>query len=73
MAGLFVIVAGIFSLCGAIVNWDWYMNHRKARFLVRILGRGGALEGRIAPSGAAGAKYNRQRQLRYNQRRAQRG
>ena len=42
MAGLFVIVAGILSLCGAIVNWEWYMNHRKARFLVRILGRGGA-------------------------------
>ncbi len=42
MAGLFVIAAGLFSLCGAILNWDWYMNHRKARFLVRILGRGGA-------------------------------
>ncbi|MGK7878734.1 MAG: immunity 17 family protein [Crocosphaera sp.] len=42
MAGLFVIVAGVFSLCGAILNWDWYMNHRKARFLVKILGRGGA-------------------------------
>ncbi|EAZ93140.1 immunity 17 family protein [Crocosphaera chwakensis] len=42
MAGLFVIAAGIFSLCGAILNWDWYMNHRKARFLVRIFGRGGA-------------------------------
>ena len=42
MAGLFVIAAGILSLCGAIFNWDWYMNHRKARFLVKILGRGGA-------------------------------
>ncbi|MDJ0581218.1 immunity 17 family protein [Crocosphaera sp.] len=42
MAGLFVIVAGVFSLCGAILNWDWYMNHRKARFLLRMLGRGGA-------------------------------
>ena len=42
MTGFLVIAAGIFSLCGAILNWDWYMNHRKARFLVRLLGRDGA-------------------------------
>lgn len=42
MAGLFLVAAGLFSLCGAILNWDWYMNHRKARFFVRVFGREGA-------------------------------
>ncbi|MDJ0600834.1 MAG: immunity 17 family protein [Crocosphaera sp.] len=41
MVGLFIIAAGIFSVSGAVFNWDWYMNHRKARFFVNILGRGG--------------------------------
>lgn len=42
MAGLIVIAMGLFSLLGAILDWDWYMNHRKARFIVKILGRKGA-------------------------------
>ncbi|EAZ92987.1 immunity 17 family protein [Crocosphaera chwakensis] len=42
MVGFFLILAGLFSLCGAIFNWNWYMNHRKARFIVKILGRAGA-------------------------------
>ncbi|MEM8780999.1 MAG: immunity 17 family protein [Cyanobacteria bacterium P01_G01_bin.49] len=42
MMGLLVIAGGIFALCGAILNWDWYMNHRKARFFVKIFGRTGA-------------------------------
>ncbi|MEO0947389.1 MAG: immunity 17 family protein [Cyanobacteria bacterium J06641_5] len=33
---------GIFAICGAAFNWDWFMNHRKARFLVRLVGRTGA-------------------------------
>ena len=33
---------GIFAICGAAFNWDWFMNHRKAQFLVRIAGRTGA-------------------------------
>lgn len=33
--------AGVFSICGAMFNWEWFMNNRKARFFVRILGRGG--------------------------------
>ena len=40
--GLFVIAAGVFSICGALFNWDWFMNHRKAQFFSRVLGRQGA-------------------------------
>jgi hypothetical protein len=38
----FIILAGLFSLAGAVYNWDWFMNARKARFIVSILGRSGA-------------------------------
>ena len=40
--GLFFIASGLFSMAGAILNWDWFMNSRKARFMVRILTRNGA-------------------------------
>lgn len=39
---LFFLGAGLFSLVAALADWDWYMNHRKAQFFVRILGRTGA-------------------------------
>ena len=29
-------------MAGAICDWDWYMNSRKARFFVSILSRNGA-------------------------------
>lgn len=40
--GLFFIAAGLFSVAGAVYDWDWFMNHRKARFFVAIFGRTGA-------------------------------
>ena len=40
--GLIFICAGLFSLAGAFFYWDWYMNHRKARLIVKIFGRNGA-------------------------------
>ena len=40
--GLIAVAAGIFSICGAVFNWDWFMTHRKAAFMVRIFGRSGA-------------------------------
>jgi len=40
--GLFFIAIGIFSLCGALFDWDWFMDARKARFIVKIFGRNGA-------------------------------
>ena len=33
---------GVFAICGAAFDWEWFMNHRKARLFVRLLGRGGA-------------------------------
>ncbi|MBT3379949.1 MAG: hypothetical protein HN742_03050 [Lentisphaerae bacterium] len=40
--GLIFIAAGAFTMAGAICDWDWYMNSRKARFFVSILSRNGA-------------------------------
>ena len=37
-----LILIGIFALCGAVFDWDWFMNNRKARFFVSLLGRTGA-------------------------------
>jgi hypothetical protein len=39
--GLFFVFAGLFTLTGAACDWDWFMNHHKAQFLVKIFGRGG--------------------------------
>ena len=36
--GIVFILVGIFSLAGAGFNWDWFMEHRKARFFTKILG-----------------------------------
>ncbi len=36
------IFAGLFSLAGAILDWEWFMTYYKAAFFVRILGRNGA-------------------------------
>ena len=40
--GLLVIAIGIFSICGAAFDWDFFLNNYKARFFVTILGRTGA-------------------------------
>lgn len=40
--GLVFIAAGVFAICGAAFNWDWFMLGRKALFLVQVLGRQGA-------------------------------
>jgi len=42
LMGWVFAACGIFAICGAAFNWDWFMNHRKARFLVRLVGRTGA-------------------------------
>lgn len=36
------ILAGLFSIAGAVFNWDFYFNARKARTIVNIFGRNGA-------------------------------
>jgi len=40
--GIIVILIGGFCLAAAVADWDWFMNHYKARFFVKILGRTGA-------------------------------
>ena len=42
LVGLFFVAAGLFSIAGAWFDWNWFMNARKARFMVRILSRNGA-------------------------------
>lgn len=37
--GLLLVAAGIFSICGAAFDWDFFMNSRKARFFVSMFGR----------------------------------
>jgi Immunity protein 17 len=39
---LILIAVGVFALCGAAFEWEWFMNHHKARFVSAILGRIGA-------------------------------
>lgn len=36
------IAVGAFSLCGAIYDWDFFMNNYKAQVFVRLFGRNGA-------------------------------
>ena len=39
--GFVIIAAGLFSIFGALSDWDGFMNHPKARFFNRIWGRQG--------------------------------
>ena len=36
------IFGGLFSLAGAILDWEWFMTNYRAAVFVRILGRCGA-------------------------------
>lgn len=40
--GLFLVAAGIFSICGAVFDWNFFINSRKAQFFVSTFGRKGA-------------------------------
>jgi hypothetical protein len=40
--GLILVAAGIFSICGAAFDWDWFINSRKAQIFVAMFGRNGA-------------------------------
>ena len=37
-----LMLAGAYVLLGGLLNWDWFMNSRKAGWVVRIIGRQGA-------------------------------
>ena len=36
-----IVFAGLFSAFCAAKDYDWFMEHRKARYLSAIIGRGG--------------------------------
>lgn len=40
--GWLFAAAGIFSFCGGLFDWDWFMNSRKAQSLSRLISRSGA-------------------------------
>jgi len=40
--GLLLVLAGFFAIAGGVFNWEWFMSSRKARTLVKFLGRAGA-------------------------------
>jgi len=39
---LLLVLAGLFAIAGGVLDWDWFMNNRKARLFVSLLGRNGA-------------------------------
>ena len=38
---LLSIGAGMLSIAGGFMGWDWFLNHPRARPVVRLLGREG--------------------------------
>jgi hypothetical protein len=40
--GLLIVAGGLFSICGAAFDWDFFLNSRKARLFVSMFGRNGA-------------------------------
>lgn len=40
--GLVIVGAGLFSIVAAALDWDLFMEHRKARIFVSLFGRLGA-------------------------------
>ena len=39
--GWVLAACGAFAISGAVFDWEWFMNHRKAQFFVRLFGRTG--------------------------------
>jgi len=42
IVGIVAVGVGLFSLAGAFLDWDFFMNHQKAVLIVKMLGRNGA-------------------------------
>ena len=41
-ASLLFVATGVFAICGAGFDWEWFMNHRKTRLIVAVFTRTGA-------------------------------
>jgi hypothetical protein len=37
-----LFASGVFTIAGAVLNWDWFMNSRRAWIFVKLFGRNGA-------------------------------
>ena len=37
-----MVLGGLFSIAGAVFNWNFFFEHRRARRLVKFIGRNGA-------------------------------
>lgn len=37
-----IVFAGLFSIVGAAMDWDWFMNNSRAWLFVKMFGREGA-------------------------------
>ncbi len=42
LLALILAGAGLFSIAGAVLDWEWFMTNRKAAFWVKRFGRNGA-------------------------------
>ena len=40
--GFIIVGAGLFAIAGAVFDWDFFMESRKARLFTTLLGRTGA-------------------------------
>ena len=40
--GFLFVALGVFTALAAALDWEWFMGDRKARYFVRLFGRGGA-------------------------------
>lgn len=40
LTSILFVAVGIFSICGGVFNWEWFMNNRKAQLWVSLIGRG---------------------------------
>jgi len=41
LVAIFIVGGGVFSIWGAVANWDWFFDDYKAERFVRIIGRMG--------------------------------
>jgi len=41
LLSIFMILGGGFVVLGGAMDWDWFMNHRRARLFVSLFGRQG--------------------------------
>jgi membrane associated rhomboid family serine protease len=39
--GLLFVFCGLFAVAGSVCEWDWFLNHRKARMVAALIGRTG--------------------------------